>query len=296
MHSMSNNILFVFEGERTEGIITKSLEKNILNDSSFIKCAFDAEIYQLYRELNDDDFLDPFTLIKNRNAYNKKLLKDYSRIDFAEIYLFFDYDGHATHADDDKLKKLIAFFDEETDKGKLYISYPMVESVRHISDYNGFKDSTVKCKGKNCPYQDICEEKEACFEEPHYKFKVAKESIPQLSNINKYDGKVWKRIIEVHLKKMNHIVNDSFSLPKSIISQITIFSIQLEKHINKKCPEVAVLSSFPIFLHDYFGNKKILDFIENKGNLHISTPTIIANQLLKLSENELREPFEIIDI
>ena len=296
MHSMSNNILFVFEGERTEGIITKSLEKNILNDSFFIKCAFDAEIYQLYRELNDDDFLDPFTLIKNRNAYNKKLLKDYSRIDFAEIYLFFDYDGHATHADDDKLKKLIAFFDEETDKGKLYISYPMVESVRHISDYNGFKDSTVKCKGKNCPYQDICEEKEACFEEPHYKFKVAKESIPQLSNINKYDGKVWKRIIEVHLKKMNHIVNGSFSLPKSIIFQITIFSIQLEKHINKKCPEVAVLSSFPIFLHDYFGNKKILDFIENKGNLHISTPTIIANQLLKLSENELREPFEIIDI
>ena len=31
------------------------------------------------------------------------------------------------------------------------------------------------------------------------------------------------------------------------------FTKQLEKHINHKCPEVAVLSAFPIYVLDYYG-------------------------------------------
>lgn len=45
---------------------------------------------------------------------------------------------------------------------------------------------------------------------------------------------------------------------KSLISQEAIFSKQLEKHICHKCPEVAVLSAFPLYVLDYFGCERTI--------------------------------------
>ena len=54
-----------------------------------------------------------------------------SRDDFSEVFLFFDYDVHQTNlgkADDgDVINQMLESFDNETENGKLYISYPMVQ-------------------------------------------------------------------------------------------------------------------------------------------------------------------------
>ena len=63
-----------------------------------------------------DEDLDTFNLLKDI-PINKQNLKEYKRTDF-EIYLFFDYDGHDTMADDSILIDLI-LKNEETEKGKL---------------------------------------------------------------------------------------------------------------------------------------------------------------------------------
>ena len=76
---------------------------------------------------------------------------------------------------------------------------------------------------------------------------------PQLNNINKYTTKIWKELILANICKMNYLVNDIFDFPTKIESQSIIFSKQFEKHINHKCPEVAVLSAFPIYILDYYG-------------------------------------------
>ena len=52
---------------------------------------------------------------------------------------------------------------------------------------------------------------------------------------------------------MNYIVNDEFCMPLHIVSQSDIFFKQLEKHINRMCPKVAVLSAFPMYVLDYYG-------------------------------------------
>ena len=272
---MSTNILFVFEGEKTEKIIVRSLENHFLKGNMIgniiITCAFEAEIYQLYRKMQEDSDLDTFNLIKNKNPKSKDLLKDYNRDDFAEIYLFFDYDGQSSLASsqdrygnkmesgDDKLAHMLALFDNETDKGKLYISYPMVESLRHIINFDTFFELTVKSKGVNCIDFNDCCEKEKCQIEPHYKQRISQESIPQLCNINGYSSTMWKQLIRVHLFKMNYIVNEKFEYPHALESQKTIFSKQLEKYICKPCHPVSVLSAFPLFIHDYFGNNKTME-------------------------------------
>lgn len=71
-----------------------------------------------------------------------------------------------------------------------------------------------------------------------------------------YDLDIWKKLISAHLKKMNNIVHHSYEFPKAIVDQLTIFSKQIEKYISVD-KTVAVLSAFPVFLHDYYGNKEM---------------------------------------
>ena len=78
------------------------------------------------------------------------------------------------------------------------------------------------------------------------------------SAVNSYTKTVWQELITAHLCKANALVNDAFTMPTSLISQETIFSKQLEKHICHKCPEVAVLSAFPLYVLDYFGCERTI--------------------------------------
>lgn len=257
--------LFVFEGGRAESKYVEKLEQNFLGERISVKCVYDAEIYQLYKSLEKEDLdFDMVELLKERSKENAELLKDYNRDSFAYIYLFFDYDAHSTLADDSKIEKMLQFFDNETENGLLYISYPMVEAIRHYKDLNSFKDLTVKCKRANCPYKSNCKDVEACINEPHYKQFSASGCRPDLCNINKYTNEVWQELINAHVSKMNYLVNEQFAFPEKTELQSTIFESQLEKHINHKCPMVAVLSAFPIYVLDYYGVeslKKKLDQI-----------------------------------
>ncbi|MHA8068648.1 hypothetical protein ACS6L2_05125 [Aquirufa ecclesiirivi] len=241
---MSNKILFVFEGDKTEKQILYSLQNFFVNEDTIVKCVYGAEIYQIFKDIEADEDLDTFNLLKERNAENVQILNGFNRNDFSQIYLFFDYDGHSTLADDDKFLELLNFFNEETDKGKLYISYPMVESIKHIVDFDKFKDLIVECK-ENIKYKNI----------------VHENCLHQLKSFKKYDQRTWNILIDTHLKKLNYIVNDSFTLPDEIIDQILIFSKQLDNYILPKS-SVAVLNSFPIFLHDYYGNIELIKRIK----------------------------------
>lgn len=251
--------LFIFEGAKAEDKIFKKLEQNFMGRKHTIKCVYDAEVYQLYKQLSTDDFaLDIVNLLKERSPRIAEELKDYDRDSFAFIYLFFDYDGHSSLADDGKIIELLDFFDNDTANGQMFISYPMVEALRHYRDMESFRDLTVKCKRANCPWLQECETVEDCLAEPHYKNFVSTDNRKSLSNINSYTFEVWKELIIAHLCKANYLVNDRFDMPEKLISQQTIFDRQLSGYISRRCPEVAVLSAFPLFILDYFGVEKLM--------------------------------------
>ena len=123
--------------------------------------------------------------------------------------------------------------------GKLFISYPMVESFKHQEKITPFKDLVY--------YISDNEE---------YKKHVRKEGITELKQIQNLTAKHWNSVINQNLCKANYLVNDDFSYPTSLIEQNSIFEKQLEKHITPN-DEVAVLSGFPLFLNDYYGVKKL---------------------------------------
>lgn len=239
---MSKSILFVFEGEKTEAQVKENLTNYFVNEHANIHCAYCSDIYQLHAKIAEDEDLDTFVLLKKR-PQNTEILSSYKRDDFAEIYLFFDYDGHATNAKDSKVKELLDFFDQETESGKLFISYPMVEAIKHISEAIDFKELAVNAK-ENINYKKIVSEE-------------CKSSLKDLTSLTYVN---WLEIIQLHLKKMNYIVNGDFTIPKEHISQLEIFTNQLNKYLNANST-VSVLSAFPIFLFDYYGFKKIDELI-----------------------------------
>lgn len=239
---MSNSILFVFEGQNTEKQVTENLTKYFVNENKNVQCAFCSDIYLFYDKIYADADLDTFAVLKGR-PQNAGLLSSYKRSDFAEIYMFFDYDGHAPNASDEKIRDLLIFFNEETDAGKLFISYPMVEAIKHLSSSIDFKELKVKAK-----------------ENINYKNKVHSECDISIRNLEALTKSMWLGIIDSHLKKMNHIVNNSFTLPISYIPQIDIFDKQLEKYI-KVDLTVGVLSAFPVFVFDYYGYDYVNDLL-----------------------------------
>lgn len=239
-------ILMVFEGEKTEKQITDNMTQYFLNESAnTIVYGFHCgEIYSLYNKLQNDPDLELFSLLKENLQHKNSMLQTIEREQVAEMYLFFDYDGHASSADDEKLKDMIELFDNETeDYGKLYISYPMVEAIKHLNTQSDYKDLVA-------------------VSEPNYKSIVAYEGDDALKNLTSLTKENWKVIIEENSKKANFIVHDDYSYPNERIEQIEIFENQKEKYIDTQ-NKVAVLSAFPIFLADYYGYEKLREMIND---------------------------------
>lgn len=240
---MTNHILFVFEGEVTEKQILEGIKHHHLNDleNTVIYGCYCTDIYSLFSKIEKDEDLDLFALIKEHTK--NPHLADVKRDQVSEIFLFFDYDGHAPAASDTKIDAMLRFFDEETEHGKLYISYPMVESLKHLKAPGHFKDLAVPCK-VNIKYKSLAHS----------------QHLPGARDFTKIKAPIWKSILLEHCSKMNYIVHGAFELPEDYIDQEEIFSAQRSKYINKSST-VSVLSAFPVFICDYYGCSKLVEFV-----------------------------------
>jgi len=242
--SKTTYILMVFEGEKTEKQISDNMTQYFLNESAnTIVYGFHCgEIYSLYNKLQKDEDLELFSLLKENMQHKNSMLENIEKEQVAEMYLFFDYDGHATSADDEKLKNMLELFDNETeDYGKLYINYPMVEAIKHLNTQYDYKELLA-------------------VSEPNYKSAVASSGATRFRNLTSLTQEDWKIIMEENSKKANYIVNDEYSYPSKQIEQVEIFEKQKEKYIDTQ-NMVAVLSAFPIFLGDYYGYEKLGEMI-----------------------------------
>ena len=128
---------FIVEGEVREPQIIDNISKVFFAHGNFKIITLPAEenIYMLWKKLKADDFdTDIIEVLRESNDVIREQLEGLSRDDFSEVYLFFDYDMHQTNLgkedDADAVDQMLESFDNETENGKLYISYPMVEALR----------------------------------------------------------------------------------------------------------------------------------------------------------------------
>jgi hypothetical protein len=245
---MADTILLVFEGGKTEPAIFDNIKKVFFKryeSKRLVYAIFGTNILKLWNALNDDPDFDTVAMLQDIAA-NRDELKDLSRENVSEIHLFFDFEGHlpekslVEHCSN--VCAMLKFFDEETDHGKLWISYPMAEALKHTR-----KDLSV-CF--DCIYH--------LDRNTAYKEKVGK--IKDFQDARYYTFRPdWSHIIISNVRKAVCLVERGYSLPayadiSTALNQSCIFESQRERFILPDS-SVAVLSSFPFFLLYYFGGK-----------------------------------------
>lgn len=210
-----------------------------LRNTCFIT-AFANSIYDLHTIVSEDPDLDVVEVIRERNASNRKTLEGLTRNQIAEVYLFFDFDCHDPKSSKIELHDLINTFSDEHDKGRIFISYPMLESHRHCKKYDAseFLNKTVK-RNEIRQYKQLVND-DGHFQQMH---KCTKSELD------------W--LIRLHLLKAILISTGAKDPKLSTISisraeQIDIYNGQNKFYLNID-DSVATLGSFPIFLYYYKG-------------------------------------------
>lgn len=238
--------LFITEGEVTEVKIIRALnEKFIQRDIEFLRIC--TNIYHLYHaylkekaEVGDE--IDIFIFLKN---YDKKnILENLKKNDIRSIYLFMDLDAHEPLAEryPECLPEMLDLFNNETENGKLYISYPMVEAFQHPIK----KDSEVYPILPQPPILD-------------YKTFINLNKTDELSGVIYITKENWSNSFIKHMRLANFLLNNDIDNILNynddfleVFSQKKIYENQLSKFI-ESTNHVLILSPFALFLIEYLG-------------------------------------------
>ena len=190
---------FIVEGEVREPQVIDNISKVFFTHGNFkiITLPAGENIYMLWKKLKADDFnTDIIEVLRESNKEIGKQLMGLSRDDFSEVYLFFDYDAHQTNlgkADDgDVINEMLESFDNETENGKLYISYPMVEALRDFEP-------------------GICGKPNTCFVaiEDLVKYKNVSSARTFNPHFRDYDFNTWKEIIDVFAMRISCLLGQA---------------------------------------------------------------------------------------
>ena len=206
-------------------------------------CGVRIEVYMLWNKMATDDFYtDIIELARECSKTTEEALRGLDRDDFSEVYLFMDHDPQSrtqlgVGGDINcVMQEMLNTFDNETENGKLYISYPMIEAIRDLR------------RNDNC-YRK-------CFviidDLGRYKEQSAEGS--DFLDFRKLDYASWKTLCKHAVRKANCIVSSMYEVPSYLffanaLGQSQLFSHQLDKYI--AYGKVAVISSIPLFLLEY---------------------------------------------
>lgn len=271
-------ILFVFEGRKSEPKIFDTIKELFFgNREESIVCCYESNIYSLYNTIKRDSIgfgtdindisIDIVSILREKKSDAED--NPFANIDksfvFEEIYLIFDYDfqeafnpiykndytdwREVLKQKNIELTEMLSFFNDETSVGKLFVNYPMVDSLfftKKLPDSN-FATYTASI--------DICRQhkfKQRCDQFTDYKgyakLLCDKNTPTDIISNN------WKLLNEQNIKKANFICTGNNEMPakKDDVAQNVIFQNQLEKYVNTNDCCVSILNAFPLFLYEYF--------------------------------------------
>lgn len=246
-------IAFIVEGAKSERIIFNSMKRVFFRDTHIEMILLSAEenIHMLWKEIKADPDLDIIELLREKSEKLADTIGERVREDFSEVYLFFDFDPqhHAgfengfTDSVRSEITEMANFFDNETEHGKLYISYPMVEAIR---------DSVpASCRAFNKCYLSASE---------IGRYKKNTGSGNPFAVYTQYMQEGWKHFIRVFLGRIACMSKDGFmrgsddgcytKYHSDNISPSQILAHELALFSNTH--KLLVLSSLPEYLLDYF--------------------------------------------
>ena len=256
----SAKVLFVLEGKHPEGNIVARLQKAFPEEladlsSDLVRIVFASNIYSLYGKLKDGDgFLDVVEILKEQYADDEEL-QNLDRDSVSQVFLFFDLDIHGLAQPIEQsckqLCELVNFFDNETENGKLFLSYPMAEAI------------------------NICDVEKGLLSDDRKLFSIDKcvnDGFKHFADDLNRDTKTicrancrenWLIISKANYEKAKWLMLLTSEDLLSVLDQMQQTAIlQYQQKLIKQNNVVATLSAFPFFLLEYLGVRKMSRMID----------------------------------
>ncbi len=245
-------ILLLVEGERREPRLLNRLFQMYDADAKIEIVSYNTNIYVLYNQLFEDgeeERKDLFMLLRSRekDKDKKKIFNEH----FNEVILIFDFDPQDSQYSNDKLDRLMRYFNNSTTNGRLFINYPMIESLFHISNWNESQDIfNHRCVGK----KDL----------PNYKSIVNKESC-RYNDFRKFTREQFDILIKLNLFKMLFLLNTSL-YEKLLCDAKKLYQVfALQSNALEKQEIVYVLNTCILYFYEY--RPSLFDFSDNRCEL-----------------------------
>ena len=242
-------VLLIVEGEADEVRFFRRIFKSCYRtlDYSFYSYRTNLhvlaqELYNNYPDFESDNIDIRLVLASIESDLNKKkLLKD----QYSDVFLIFDFEPQDPNAHFDTVKRMLNYFSDSTEQGKLFINYPMMQSYKHFS---------------NLPDRDFDQKAVTIEETKKYKSMVATES--KYTDLNQYDYRTFYSIAYHHLRKAEYIQTGIACCPSlqsfCTIDYQTIFEKQVQLVECKN--EVWVLNTCILGIIE-FSPKRYFDFV-----------------------------------
>ena len=204
------------------------------------------------KETNFDEDID-IRLALRENEQDEEKRKILSK-KYTEIFLMFDFEPQHNKLMFKEIEQMLEILNDSTDKGKLYINYPMMQSYKHI---NKMPDN--KFKNKKVNLKEILKYKQIVGEETYYQ------------DIKKYNYPILVSMMLHHLKKINYILNGKYEiLDKKEFLNIDfskLYKTQLNMFKNKQ--EIFVANTAILNILDYNPSKILNQVASQKEKFYI---------------------------
>lgn len=267
-------ILFVFEGDRDTRVFNTLINIFFPDLKESPICIYRSHIYSLYQKLEEYDSFntkerhngDTVSVLQEiLQAKNDNTLDGVNSSEVSEIYLFFDYDfqqkAHTLEENNECVRKMLDYFNDETKNGKLYIHYPMLESICYTQqlpdpDYIHYTvERTICCDFKKSTQGFSFYKSLDHIELPD---RYLKGSLPCPQKRKDTVLQNWEHLVRMNVKKAHFLCQgvEKFPVSKDLVRQADIYSNQLRKYVYQEPCQVSILNSFPLFLFEYFKEGK----------------------------------------
>ena len=193
-------ILFVVEGLNDEPKFIRRLLQVCYSTQQFKTYSYKTNIHVLAKRLEDE-----YPDFENEDIDIQLILRQYEDDDnqrellsahYTDIFLIFDFEPRDHTPRFEIIRRMLAYFNDSTTRGKLFINYPMMQSYKHFPKlpFPEFKDETVSCV--DCK---------------RYKEHVS--NISKYTDLAKYDYPLFMSLAVHHLCKANFLLTEIYEIP-----------------------------------------------------------------------------------
>lgn len=182
----NKNVLFIVEGKNDEPRFVEQMLKKCFPSVSYNVYSYEANLHMLAARLEKDyddfenDELDILLFLK---SYDRENADIFDR-KYTDIFMIFDFEPQHPDCHFGTIRKMIQYFGQSEDHGKLFINYPMMQSYRHL---------------KSLPDKEFLTSKLTSEDFGHYKHIVSDQSFN--NDVSTYDYIDFISLTYHHLTK-----------------------------------------------------------------------------------------------